>query len=399
VEAREQRGLEIAATKKLRRRGDLWLVPSQLGSGTYVVDPKAPDCTCPDFEERQLRCKHVFAVEYTLRRETTVNGQRVTQTLRMTYAQDWPAYNAAQVHEKDEIAKLLHNLCAAIDPPVQKRGRPRLPLSTAVFCATMKVYCSMSARRTMSDLRDLAAKGYLPAVPHFNSVLGALENPGLAPLLQMLITEAARPLRGLETDFATDSSGFGTKTDRRWFSEKYGKEKSVAVWIRGHALVGTKTNVVTAVEVTETAAHDSKFLEPLLYATLRAGFNVERLSADKAYSSREVLSLIHDAGALPLIPFKLNATGRTPGPGLDVWEKMYHFFTYHRDEFLPLYHRRSNVESSFHMVKSKFGAAVRSKTTPAQLNEVLCKVLCHNLCCLVQAMYELGVEPEFWKAA
>jgi hypothetical protein len=39
---------------------------------------------------------------------------------------------------------------------------------------------------------------------------------------------------------------------------------------------------------------------------------------------------------------------------------------------------------------------LRSKTLTAQVNEVLCKVLCHNICCLIQSSYELGVEPAFW---
>ena len=30
-----------------------------------------------------------------------------------------------------------------------------------------------------------------------------------------------------------------------------------------------------------------------------------------------------------------------------------------------------------------------------QINEALCKVLCHNICCLVQAIHELGIEPTF----
>jgi hypothetical protein len=42
---------------------------------------------------------------------------------------------------------------------------------------------------------------------------------------------------------------------------------------------------------------------------------------------------------------------------------------------------------------------VRSKTEVAQTNEVLCKLLCHNLCCLVHALYELGIEATFWSAA
>jgi len=29
--------------------------------------------------------------------------------------------------------------------------------------------------------------------------------------------------------------------------------------------------------------------------------------------------------------------------------------------------------------------------------EVLCKILGHNVCCLIQAMYELGIDPVFWE--
>jgi len=47
------------------------------------------------------------------------------------------------------------------------------------------------------------------------------------------------------------------------------------------------------------------------------------------------------------------------------------------------------------MIKGKFGVAVRSKSDIGQLNEVLCKVLCHNLCVLIQAIHELGIEPAF----
>ena len=68
MDGREQRGLEIAATKKLKRKGDLWLVPSQGGHGTYVVDPATPECSCPDFEDRRERCKHVFAASKFLHR-------------------------------------------------------------------------------------------------------------------------------------------------------------------------------------------------------------------------------------------------------------------------------------------------------------------------------------------
>ncbi len=49
------------------------------------------------------------------------------------------------------------------------------------------------------------------------------------------------------------------------------------------------------------------------------------------------------------------------------------------------------------MIKSKFGDSLRSKTDTAMINESLAKVLCHNICCLIQSHYELGIEATFWK--
>jgi hypothetical protein len=48
------------------------------------------------------------------------------------------------------------------------------------------------------------------------------------------------------------------------------------------------------------------------------------------------------------------------------------------------------------MIKSKFGGSLFSKSYEGQVNEVLCKVICHNLCCLISAIYELGLPvPQF----
>ncbi len=65
------------------------------------------------------------------------------------------------------------------------------------------------------------------------------------------------------------------------------------------------------------------------------------------------------------------------------------------EEFMEHYHKRSNIETAYSMIKGKFGCALRSKRDTGQINEALCKVLCHNVCVLVQAMHELGIEPVF----
>lgn len=65
-----------------------------------------------------------------------------------------------------------------------------------------------------------------------------------------------------------------------------------------------------------------------------------------------------------------------------------------QDEFKARYHARSNVESTFSLLKRKFGERLRSKTLTAQTNEILWKVLCHNVCVLIRSIYELGVEVD-----
>jgi transposase len=100
-----------------------------------------------------------------------------------------------------------------------------------------------------------------------------------------------------------------------------------------------------------------------------------------------------DIPAPAFIPFKSNAVAGNDETSL--WSRMYHFYNLKRDEFLTHYHKRSNAETTFSMIKAKFGDAVRSKTDTAMVNEVLCKVLCHNICVLIQSMYELNVQTNF----
>jgi transposase len=220
--------------------------------------------------------------------------------------------------------------------------------------------------------------------------LKALENPALTPILRRLITLSSLPMRAVETTFAPDSSGFCTSRFTRWFDVKYGVTRETASWVKCHLITGTKTNIVCAVEIHERDANDSPQFKPLVEATA-ANFKVETVAADKGYLSAENLELVESLGATAYIPFKVNST---QGNG-SVWDKMLLKFLLFRDTFLEKYHARSNVESTFSMIKRKFGDSVRSKGDVAQKNEVLCKVLAHNVCVCIAEWYGLGIEPDF----
>ena len=60
MDARHERGLQLAQRGHIVKQAEGWQVLSQSGNGHYLVrvDPP-PSCTCPDFELRQKPCKHI----------------------------------------------------------------------------------------------------------------------------------------------------------------------------------------------------------------------------------------------------------------------------------------------------------------------------------------------------
>jgi transposase len=361
-------------------------------------------CTCDDFAKRGQPCKHVYAVRFVVERESHPDGsETVTETMtvsvkattpkRPTYKQNWPLYDRAQTTEKRHVQSLLADLCQGIAEPPRKpgRGRKPIPMRDAVFAAVFKVYSTISARRFMCDLSDAHEKGYILKVPHFTSIADTLESPAVTPILRAMIVESSRPLASIEQDFAADSSGFTTCRFESWYDHKYGAIRRQHEWVKVHIMCGVKTNVITAVEIRGKDAQDAPLLPDLLTTTAER-FSMREVSADKVYASFKNYAEIASHGATPFIPFKSIHTDRAGG----LWAKMFHYYNFHRDDFLSHYHKRSNVETTFSMVKAKFGDSLRSKTDTAMVNEALAKLVCHNLCCLVASTHELGIAATFW---
>ena len=395
---RQQKAMVIAATERLVKKGASWLVPSQSQPVKYtvVLNEDGGFCTCPDHATTGRACKHQLAVEIVVKRELNAEGQTVVSGgFRVTYAQQsWAAYNEAQTNEKEMFMKLFRELCSGIVEPEQKMGRPRLPLADMVFAAGFKVYRNNSARRFMGDMKDAQSKGYVAKVPHFNSVLNYLDSEAITSALLSMIRLSALPLKAVETDFAIDSTGFSsTQLVGQWKGAKYG-EKHLRMehdWLKLHAMTGVKTNVVVAVEVAGANSGDSPRFRTLLDATT-ADFDVRRVMGDKAYLSYDNLDHAAEKAVTPFVMFKENSIANS---GSETWDKLFHLYSYHRADFMKAYHKRSNVESTFSAIKRVFGDFVRGKGKAAQTNEVLLKVIYHNIRQLIFAIYELGIAPTF----
>ena len=387
---REQRGIEIAQKAKIVETPKGFIVPSQSGNGSYLVYNAGirTKCTCPDCMKHNNKCKHQFAVEYFVKRETDKEGNTtVTKAVRVTYTQDWHNYNQAQNKEVEMFSVLLKDLLENVEEPSQIFGRPRIGLRENLFCTIEKVYSQLSSRRAHTLYREAKEKEQIGKVPNFNAINKFLNREDITPILQKLITLSALPLKNVETQFAVDSSGFRTSQFNQYAVEKY-KQKKEHKWIKAHILTGTKTNVIVNAKVTECDKGDSPFFIPLVEEAHESGFDLKEVSADKAYSSAKNLKAVLDMEGMPYIPFRSN-TGMNANKK-KIWKQMYYYFLLNQEAFMQHYHRRSNAETTFFMVKAKFGDRLKSKKWVAQQNELLCKFVAHNIVCIIHEMHELG---------
>lgn len=396
---RQTKGLQIAKTKTIQEGYDGWIVPSQNSNKKYFVRKDLDKtCSCPDCKSRGVKCKHAFAVEYYLQKITkNKDGSVQIEHKRLTYPQAWSAYNKSQQEEKTRFLELLNDL---IEQPAEQekrgRGQPKISNHDLLFSATLKVYSQFSLRRFMSDLNEAKQKGLIKQKPCFASVGHFMQKEEITPILKQLIALSASPLKAVETKFAIDSTGFRTTKFNDYCKDKHDTKRKHK-FLKLHAVCGTKTNIITACEVTPSEGKgtgDISLFAPLANATKANGFGIEEMTADMAYSSRDNLSLIEDFGGTAFIPFKKDTTGRPKGKS-HTWRKMFHYFKFNQEEFMQHYHARSNVESTFNMIKAKFNDLLKSKTFTAQKNELLLKVLCHNIVCVIHETNELGIKTQF----
>lgn len=306
----------------------------------------------------------------------------------------WKKYTESQVHEKEKFLLLLYELCQGVEEPEQTAGRTRLCLKDMIFSICFKVYSQLSARWFMSDLRKAHQEGFISHMQHFNSVSNYLQMESVTPVLQKLIEESSSPLRAVETVFAVDSTGLCVPCHRKWYNRHKRRVQDRRAWRKLHCICGVQTNIITQAEVSDGHANDSPFFKGLVQQTANR-FKISEVSADAGYiaghNQREVLLL----GAVPYIAYRSNCSPYG-WPKSSFYKKMLELFKQRRPEFMEHYYRRNNIESTFFMIKARFGGFLRSKSERAQVNEALCKVVCHNLCVLIQSMSELNIEPVFY---
>jgi len=311
---------------------------------------------------------------------------------------NWAKYNESQTKETPLFFSILKELCELIpEKEIKgKKGRKRRRKKEIVFSLLSRIYSNKSFRRSPGDISILKKAKYTDNDMPFSTLLTNMNNDELTEVLLDLIEVTSLPLRSIENKFAIDATGYGVNRYETYYDWKHGKNSKMKVYKKFHAVCGVKTNIATAVVVTDSNVSDHSQFKTLAINTSR-NFTIDEFYADKGYLSKINYNIIRDLGGLAFIPFKKNSTGKGVGGDAYVFKTMLKIFLNYHEYFMKKYHLRSNAESLFSMLKRKFGNNIRCKNYTSQVNEVLGIVLANNICILIKEIFLNNLDVNFKK--
>jgi hypothetical protein len=103
LEARQVRAWEMLSNGNEIKRIDenTYRVRSQSGNGFYFVskDGENWSCKCPDYENRQLACKHIYAVYFSLNFREHVTSKNLALEIASPDQEQCANCGSTQIHK------------------------------------------------------------------------------------------------------------------------------------------------------------------------------------------------------------------------------------------------------------------------------------------------------------
>jgi len=176
MEARKQRGLEIAAVCKITRTetasGRFRHNPAMADTGSIGREPVALALTTKP-APANANTFLLSNTHYSAKRPLTV-----AQPLRVNHADGGKASDLSQDgllttqrrRTKSDNSSMCNDSASIVANPPQAKGARALLCQMPSFSATFKIYSTVSGRRFTSDLCDGANQRIYRPGPHFNSI-------------------------------------------------------------------------------------------------------------------------------------------------------------------------------------------------------------------------------------
>jgi len=290
------------------------------------------------------------------------------------------ARNRAHVKEKWQFLELLDQLCRSLKQPLPTDKKDRLPLLEMLFCLVFKGYSQISDRNLSSFLVEMRTLNYITIDPHFNSFGNYMNLPAVTLLLDTMLEKIVLASAEEGVHAAIDSSRLLTPGYHKEKVKK-GRYKRERNNVRLHTIINIKTHLIVAAVVSKHYQDEKQFFEPLLRRALQRG-NIISIAGDKNYLSKANVKIASELGCTPYLTPKKNNRSEPEQKG-SLWNENIDRYREGSEEDAERFGQRKQIETTFSMIKLRFGKELGSKTFQAQINEALCLAICHNLRVLI----------------
>jgi hypothetical protein len=132
---------------------DIWDVPSQSNSGSYMVDLKRMTCECPNWRKHRRPCKHIYAAVIQKAKDAKKSVPEL-QPVPNPYKNP-PYYDQIMKHADRLIGELLRCAGAQIPyvahDPDKKARRKKTPMGDILVCAGLATRDNKPSRKFTND--------------------------------------------------------------------------------------------------------------------------------------------------------------------------------------------------------------------------------------------------------
>lgn len=192
-----------------------------------------------------------------------------------------------------------------------------------------------------------------------------------ARIIYFMFEDNGKQINKINLKLAVDATGVHLEDGSFHYRKRLGLPSKTRKNIKLSAAIDTQTQLVTAVKLRKSKAHDNKDFITLLRKS-SAIKPIKIVVADKGYDAEKNHKFCHEKlNAECIIPprEKTNKKHRTRGR---YRKKLRHGYSKKK------YHQRSKIESVFFVIKRLFGAVLYSKEWHTQKIEILCKIIAYN---------------------
>lgn len=314
------------------------------------------------------------------------------------YPRDESLYNIIQENEWFFFFQMLPELVYSVLGNVDfwlHVGRPPVKAYDILICLLIwRRFPNLSARSAKGFLQFLKHFGVIDVeIPCFKTLCNYQANPRIKYYLDRLIEVSSKPLKVIETCFATDMTGIRTNNFSSWFSIRTGKTIERRDHLAAHITTGVKSNIVTAVDSCVKKGRDNEIMREHVDKTAKT-FKIEEWSGDSMYWCRANCDKVVGVGGKPYFKPKKHFSRKARGSM--TFKLMSIEFEEQLERTLESYHKRSNAESTNASKKKRIGSCVKSKLDTAREQEEHMKWIDYNLLVLNRAMFEWDIEPNFY---